>query len=164
MYIYIYISFHSSESVSNEEETFPKIHPELNIACPRLCFNETLWQNTNKVPTTDLSLLSWAFSPITIKQGVLGFLHSSAAVSVKSVFGSGPLLQATAGHRLIYAHYLALLFLRVERQGKKKLLFAGNYSTWRERNIAIMKGPNVVFVWLWKIKKGNNGLCSSDYL
>lgn len=48
------------------------------------------------------SSFSWI---VTIKEGVLSFLHSSAVVSVMSLLGSGALLQATVRHCLIYTHY-----------------------------------------------------------
>lgn len=64
------------------------------------------------------------YGPLTVKEGLLSFLHSSAVVSVMSLLGSGALLQATIRHCLIYTHYFLVVSSGIWRK-KKQLLLHG---------------------------------------
>lgn len=63
---------------------------------------------------------------VTIKEGVLSFLHSSAVVSVMGLLGSGALLQATVRHCLIYTHYFLLLSSGMWKEEEKNPSLARN--------------------------------------
>lgn len=63
------------------------------------------------------------YLPLTVEKGLLNsFLHSSVVVSVMSLLGSEPLLQATMRHCLIYTRYF---LVSVGYEGKRQLLLHG---------------------------------------
>ena len=69
--------------------------------------------------------------PLTVEEGLLSFLHLSAAVCViMSLLGLGAPLQATMRHCMIYTHYFPVF--RLGFDGRKNNSCLTDHLTWKQ--------------------------------
>lgn len=131
----------------------PKRKPGLKTNCLTLCSDvrNDLTQRDQLKEQEDIWPLppsaEFFYWPLTVEEGLLSFLHLSAAVCViMSLLGLGPLLQATMRHCMIYTHYFPVFLLGFD--GRKNNSCLNNHLTWKQ---IYCYGRGMYFFFFYKI-------------